>query len=142
MLSTPTFARFCQENAELFYDCHADPNIRDSALNDFPSATAENARSDRPWHRVRLGVNGSNRDAGWTWPYDNTTVAPHKWDYWDDWKFWQAGSRIPPAHPHYSLTCTNTALVGNGTCLDGTRWYHASTDVGSGLATDVESAGS
>ena len=127
---TPTFGRFCQQNAELFYECHADPSIRDSALTDFPNAAAETARSDQPWHRVTLGVNGLNREVGWSWPYNNTTQPTHKWAYGSDWTFWQGGGRIPPAESGYQSTCSNTQLVGNGTCLDGSLWYHAATAVG------------
>ena len=126
---TPTFGRFCQQNADQLYFCSADASIRDSALGEVSSANNEPLDPDLPWHRVSLGVNGFNRETGWLWPYDNTPAPLHKWAFGDDWLFWQAGSRIPPAEAAYQATCSDSR-TGVGTCLDGVLWYHASTAVG------------
>ena len=125
-----TSGRFCQDNKSAGYDCHADRNIRDSALDDFSSSTTEFASSAKPWHRVLLSLNSTNRDLGWHWPYNDTLAANHAWLYGQDWSFWSAGAKIPPAQSSYVNICGNTSLVGSGTCLDGALWYHGTTTVG------------
>jgi len=124
-----TYARFCQQNASLEYKCHADPNIRNNALNDYSSSTAEGLDPAKPWHRVKLNINTS-RDVGWHWAYNDTTAINHTWSYASDSAFWTSGGRIPQPEAGYASTCSNTALVGGGTCLDGALWYHAASTVG------------
>lgn len=113
--------RFCQQNVPLFYDCHADANIRDGALTDFPSSATETAVASKPWHRVKLSISpNASRDAGWHWAYDDSTTLPnHTWMYASDSTFWTNGGRIPQPESAYGATCSNTSLVGGGTCLDG-----------------------
>ena len=123
-----TYARFCQQNLPLF-DCHADASIRNSALTDFPSSSAETALATKPWHRVQLSIN-ANRDSGWNWPYNDSVAARHTWSFASDSAFWTSGGRIPQPAAAYAATCSNTALVGGGTCLDGALWYHAASTVG------------
>lgn len=125
-----TTARFCQANALEGYDCHADPNIRDSALTDFLSADAEIADSARPWHRVIVSETPPNtRGWSWAWDYDDTKTQ-HDWNYTKDYTDWTANAQIPDPVSSYLATCSDTGRVGPGTCLDGTMWQHAETDVG------------
>jgi hypothetical protein len=125
-----TSARFCQQNELALYFCHADPNIRDSALTDFSSSTAEQLDPTKPWHRVSLSVNSSQRDASWHWAYNDSQAVNHTWNYASDSIFWTSGGRIPQPDASYAGTCSDTSLVGGGTCLDGALWYHAATTVG------------
>ena len=75
-------------------------------------------------------MNFGNRDGNWIWPYDGSTAPVHRWFYDVDYGDWLGANKLPPPEEHYFSTCQDIQHVGGGTCLDGTFWYHAVSNVG------------
>ena len=128
--------RFCQSNLGAGFNCHDPVNISDGHLAD--SEALDNAR---PWHRVTQGTCSTNcylsltddpRAQTYVFDYQQDVAAMGKpyikgWDYVTDNTYWTTSSLIPPAG---SYAGCNSPSYGSGTCLDGTWWSHADTDVG------------
>lgn len=121
-----TGARFCQRNIALGFDCRAPANVSDAEFEYAPSWDAEVYDPAHPWHRISIDLSYN----AWTWDYDNTvTPTAQMWAYWNDNAHWDHNGLIPPAEGSYAGICARPE-VGEGTCLDGTLWYHAKTEIG------------
>ncbi|HZJ67872.1 MAG TPA: trypsin-like serine protease [Kofleriaceae bacterium] len=121
-----TGARFCQKNITLGFDCRAPGNVNDAEFEYAPSWDAEVYDPAHPWHRISIDLTYN----AWTWTYDDTvTPTAQMWAYWNDNAHWDHNGLIPPAEGRYAAVCA-LPEVGEGTCLDGTLWYHAKTEIG------------
>lgn len=136
----PTYGRFCQQNEELLFRCHAASVLRDDQLTRFPSRALEVRDPQRPWLRVVTSLNDNAPNNSWPWSYDTfhsqqSGASSSNWRYANDWSYWTGAGTIPPAEPSYQATCSDTGIAGPGTCLAGTMWFHASSAVGATQAT-------
>jgi hypothetical protein len=123
-----TGARFCQKNIALGFDCRAPAIMSDAEFEYAPSWEAEVYDPAHPWHRISIDLDYNS----WAWTYDNTRTVQN-WSYFSDNLRWQYSGMIPPAEGSYAAICS-LPEVGEGTCLDGTLWYHAKTEIGRTLS--------
>ncbi len=140
----PTQMRFCQLGRDangVKIDCRLAPHIVNTQANHFPTSAAETVDVNFPWHRVTVaGLYPPNREGQYFWNYgaqasDFTQNTDVGWSYSGDAKFWVSNGKIPPydtLDSDQQAQCTTKGGLFNldGTCLNGTFWVHAGTDIG------------
>jgi hypothetical protein len=122
--------------------------IRNNQANHFATAASELLDADFPWHRVSVSGLGprtypNDPDGAYHWNFgapasDATQNTSHVWSFKTDESNWLRLGQIPPystLDADVYAACTATGLGGlGGTCLTGTFWTHAETDVGANTA--------
>jgi hypothetical protein len=146
----PTQMRFCQLGVDpsgRSVNCRSAPHVRNLQAAHFPSSQDELVDANFPWHRVSVdGLTPANRNGSFFWNYgaaasDPTqSSTPRAWDYSGDASYWLSAGKIPAyatLDATYLAQCQAKGGLFNldGTCLNGTFWVHADTEVGGTVAS-------
>lgn len=144
LANVPTKARYCQAvSAEtVSVRCDRPDQMLDLELFEAETAAARlEPRADRPWQRVTTAVTRSQlpfasreSNLGHSLTYADGSAASVFWDYLADDAFWRARGNLVGSEGAGDADCTKS-IFGTGTCLNGTFWLKADSEVGNTMGT-------